>query len=378
MPDAMTLAKGLGGGCPIGALVDLRARGAPGCSPPGSTARPSAATRSPRPPASPCSRPSRSDGLLDHAPRGRRAPRRGRRRRSATRSSPGARRGAAAGDRADRTGRRRRSRPRRARPASSSTRWRRTRSGSPRRWSSPPTSSTRSSTALPALLDAPATDRARQGATLMTAVRHFLRDDDLTAAEQRAVLDRAPRPQGRAVLATAARRARRPSPSLFDKPTLRTQVSFAGAHRRARRLPARRRRQPRPDRRARVDRRHRTGARARSPRRSSGAPTGRSGSRRWPRTPACRSSTRSPTTSTRARSSPTCSPCVEHKGALAGPRPSPTSATAPTTWRTPTCSAARSPGMHVRDRHPGRLPAGPGDLARAAELAASTGRLGRS
>ena len=58
--------------------------------------------------------------------------------------------------------------------------------------------------------------------------RHFLADDDLTAAEQGAVLDRA------AALKAAPysdRRLEGPRTVaiLFDKPTLRTQVSFVGA-----------------------------------------------------------------------------------------------------------------------------------------------------
>jgi ornithine carbamoyltransferase len=59
-------------------------------------------------------------------------------------------------------------------------------------------------------------------------VRHFLRDDDLTAEEQALVLDRA-------LELKAAPFSRRPLEGpkvvavLFDKPTLRTQVSFAGA-----------------------------------------------------------------------------------------------------------------------------------------------------
>jgi ornithine carbamoyltransferase len=56
--------------------------------------------------------------------------------------------------------------------------------------------------------------------------RHFLRDDDLTAAEQRAVLDRAAAlkaaPYSDQCLAGPQAVA-----VLFDKPTLRTQVSFA-------------------------------------------------------------------------------------------------------------------------------------------------------
>lgn len=59
-------------------------------------------------------------------------------------------------------------------------------------------------------------------------LRHFLRDDDLTAAEQALVLRRA-------LELKAAPFSRRPLEGprtvavVFDKPTLRTQVSFAGA-----------------------------------------------------------------------------------------------------------------------------------------------------
>lgn len=59
-------------------------------------------------------------------------------------------------------------------------------------------------------------------------VRHFLRDDDLSPAEQGAVLDRA-------LALKADPFAQRPLEGprtvaiLFDKPTLRTQVSFVGA-----------------------------------------------------------------------------------------------------------------------------------------------------
>ncbi len=59
-------------------------------------------------------------------------------------------------------------------------------------------------------------------------VRHFLRDDDLTAEEQREVLDRAlalkADPFGDRCL-----EGPRTVSILFDKPTLRTQVSFVGA-----------------------------------------------------------------------------------------------------------------------------------------------------
>ncbi|WP_270887825.1 ornithine carbamoyltransferase [Pedococcus sp. 5OH_020] len=60
------------------------------------------------------------------------------------------------------------------------------------------------------------------------SVRHFLRDDDLSAAEQALVLRRArelkAEPFSRRPLAGPQQVA-----VLFDKPTLRTQVSFAGA-----------------------------------------------------------------------------------------------------------------------------------------------------
>ena len=59
-------------------------------------------------------------------------------------------------------------------------------------------------------------------------VRHFLRDDDLTAEEQREVIDRAlalkADPYGDRCL-----EGPRTVSILFDKPTLRTQVSFVGA-----------------------------------------------------------------------------------------------------------------------------------------------------
>ena len=67
--------------------------------------------------------------------------------------------------------------------------------------------------------------------------RHFLRDDDLTPAEQGAVLD----------LAAQMKKDRfgwqplagpRAVAVLFDKPSLRTRVSFTRRHRRARRPPA--------------------------------------------------------------------------------------------------------------------------------------------
>ena len=58
-PDVVTLAKGLGGGFPIGACIGLGDAGRR-CSSPATTAPPSAATRSPARPRSPSSTPSRT------------------------------------------------------------------------------------------------------------------------------------------------------------------------------------------------------------------------------------------------------------------------------------------------------------------------------
>ena len=72
-PDVVTLAKGLGGGLPIGALPRPSATRGRRCSAPASTAPPSAATRSLRGRASRCCDTIERDGLLDHVERGRRA-----------------------------------------------------------------------------------------------------------------------------------------------------------------------------------------------------------------------------------------------------------------------------------------------------------------
>ena len=76
VPDAVTLAKGLGGGVPIGALITFGPTSR-ACSRPASTARRSAATRSRAPPASRCSTRSRRRACSP-GDRARRAPRRGR------------------------------------------------------------------------------------------------------------------------------------------------------------------------------------------------------------------------------------------------------------------------------------------------------------
>ena len=67
-PDVVTLAKGLGGGLPIGACIGVRRR-RPRCSSPGSTARRSAATRSRARRRSPCSTPSSATTCCAHAKR---------------------------------------------------------------------------------------------------------------------------------------------------------------------------------------------------------------------------------------------------------------------------------------------------------------------
>ena len=60
------------------------------------------------------------------------------------------------------------------------------------------------------------------------SLRHLLADDDLTAAEQRQVLDRALELKA-APFSDQALAGPRTVSILFDKPTLRTQVSFVGA-----------------------------------------------------------------------------------------------------------------------------------------------------
>ena len=136
--------------------------------------------------------------------------------------------------------------------------------------------------------------------------RHFLRDDDLTPAEQAEVLDLAAELKA-APLRHASRSAGpRTVALIFDKPTLRTQASFAAGIAELGGYPML------------VDGslagigvRESVADVARVLGRQAaaivwrtyapGAPRGR-----WPRTPASRSSTRSPTTSTPASCSPTC------------------------------------------------------------------------
>lgn len=61
-----------------------------------------------------------------------------------------------------------------------------------------------------------------------TIIRHFLADDDLSAEEQAEVLDRAARLK-LAPFSDRSLEGPQPVAVLFDKPTLRTQVSFVGA-----------------------------------------------------------------------------------------------------------------------------------------------------
>ena len=178
-PDVVTLAKGLGGGLPIGACIGVR-RAAATCSRPASTAPPSAATRSAARPRWRCSHTIEGDGLLDHVEAVGEQLRRGHRGAGPPAGRRGPRRRPAARHRADRAGRPARSTagcPGRRLPGQ------RARAGraparpaaDPHRPSRPTRSSPRcpaSSTPQPR----PRRDRADQ----CHRRRHFLRDDDLT------------------------------------------------------------------------------------------------------------------------------------------------------------------------------------------------------
>ena len=111
--------------------------------------------------------------------------------------------------------------------------------------------------------------------------RHFLRDDDLTPAEQAEVLDlaAASRPT---VDADSRSPGRATVAMIFDKPTLRTQASFAAGIAELGGYPMLVDGTPRP--RSACASRSRTprGCSAGRSRRSCGAPSPRSGSRRWP------------------------------------------------------------------------------------------------
>ena len=215
--------------------------------------------------------------------------------------------------------------------------------------------STTSSTRCPPLLD-----RRRQEDLRMT-LRHFLRDDDLTAGRAGARCSTWPIAIKADPFADQALAGPQTVAVLFDKPSTRTRVSFAvgiaelggyplvidGGHQ-----PARPRR---------ADRRHRPGARPPVARRSSGAPSARTGSRRWPPPAASRSSTRSPTSSTRARSSPTCMTVREHKGALAGLTLAYVGDGANNMAHSYLLGGATRRACTCGSAHPAELPARPGD-----------------
>ena len=96
-------------------------------------------------------------------------------------------------------------------------------------------------------------------------------------------------------------------------------------------------------------------------------------SRRWRRTPACRSSTRSPTSSTPASCSPTCRPSRSTR-ARSPASPSRSSATPPTTCRTRSCSPAPPPACTCGSAAPTGFTPDPAVLAEApARSPATTG-----
>ncbi len=118
--------------------------------------------------------------------------------------------------------------------------------------------------------------------------RHFLRDDDISPAEQAEILDLAERlKQDRWAVKPLA--GPQTVAVIFDKSSTRTRVSFAvgvadlggspliistaNSQLGGKETPVR----------------HRAGARAHGRRPSSGAPTARPASRRWRRAPPCRS-----------------------------------------------------------------------------------------
>ncbi len=225
VPDAITVAKGLGGGVPIGALVTFGAN-ASGLLGPGNHGSTFGGNPLACAAALAVLDAIEREGLRAHAIARRRAP-------AFAHRLPGApgdrwrpRTRAAPGDPAHRAGRRgpRRARPRRRlhrqpghaeRPSPRPSARHHRRGGRPVRRRAP----------------RPARRRPRRPAAdrrpAMT-VRHFLRDDDLSAQEQARVLDRA-----LALKADPFADRSLAGPQvvgiLFDKPTLRTQVSFTAA-----------------------------------------------------------------------------------------------------------------------------------------------------
>ena len=207
--------------------------------------------------------------------------------------------------------------------------------------------------------------------------RHFLRDDDLSPGRAGSqVLD----------LAAAMKADRHRHRPLTGPQVGRADLRQADAahpavvlrrRRRTRRAADRRRRPAGRHRRTRVDRRHHPGHLAARWPRSSGARTRRTGleemaaaqpgaggqraHRLVPPVPAPRRPAHRPRA--QAASSPAA--------------PSPTSATRRATWRTPTCSPAPPPGMHVRVAGPAGHQPDPEVVAAAERIAAANRRLGR-
>ena len=177
-------------------------------------------------------------------------------------------------------------------------------------------------------------------------IRHFLRDDDLTPAEQSAVLDLAARMKadrfappaaGRAALGGGAVRQAEPA----DPDLVRRR------HRRTRRAPARGGHPGHPLRPGRVARRRGPGAVPLRRRRSCCAPTATSGLAE------IAAGVDVPVVNALTDGFHPCQLLAdlltirERCGGTAG-RPWRTSATRPTTWPTRTCSAGATAGMHVR------------------------------
>ena len=200
--------------------------------------------------------------------------------------------------------------------------------------------------------------------------RHLLRDDDLTAAEQSEILD----------LAVALKKDRwklKPLAGpqtvavIFDKSSTRTRVSFAvgiadlgGTPLIISTANSQLGGKETPSDTARVLERQvaaivwRTYAQA--------------GSRRWPRAPACRSSTRSATTSTPASCWPTCSRSRSTRASCAGSR-SRSSATGMSNMAHSYMLACVTAGMHVRVASPESYAPREDVVADADRRAAETG-----
>ena len=206
-------------------------------------------------------------------------------------------------------------------------------------------------------------------------LRHFLARRRPHRRRAGAVLDRGARAQGRAVLRPLPR-----GPAHGVDPVRQADPAHPGVVRRrdhrARRLPAGRRRPPRAA----------SGSASRSPTspassarsrpRSSGAPSAQD------RLEEMAAHAGVPVVNALTDDFHPCQiladllTVLEHKGATGRASPSPTSATAPTTWRTPTCSAARSPACTCAIGTPASHQPRADIVARAAGHRGRAGRLG--